>query len=104
MLNSYPAPQVNDAFINQKINRAYSGISYLKVSDTGKFYALLQKKNTEINYTYCAGLDHFKSKRSLKALTTIFTGLIAKYQCFECDNVLYYVNTNTGEWMWTEIE
>ena len=103
MKKSYPAPQVNEKFIDVKIERAFIGLSYLKVTNDGKFYALLKKQNDEVNYIYHNGLGEFKSYRSLEALKTIFTGLINKFQNFECDEVRYYVNRNTGEWVYSNL-
>lgn len=100
MKQSYPAPQVDADFITLKIERAYGGISYLKVTNDGKFYALLQRKGNGINYCYFNGRGKFETKKSLESLKTIFNGLINKFQNFECDEVLYYLNRNTGEWMW----
>ncbi|WP_299315560.1 hypothetical protein [uncultured Aquimarina sp.] len=99
MNSSFPALNVNDAFINLKIERAYSGISYIKVSNSGSYYALL-KYHT---YTVYNIEGKQESEKTLRAAKSIFKKLINTYQSFECDKIYYYVNKNTGEWMWTEI-
>ncbi|MDY8137576.1 hypothetical protein [Aquimarina sp. 2201CG5-10] len=99
MYKSELAPQVDDHFIDNKIERAYHGISYIKVKNTGKFYANLKGKE----YSFSNALQNYRGTRTLKAAKSIFKGLISKYQCFESDGIYYHINVNTGKWMWSEI-
>lgn len=103
MINSYPAQNVNQEFINIKIQRAFEGISYLQVVNSGKFYALLRLRNDGCNFVYQNNLGLWKSKRSYTAMYTIFNGLIFRYYNFECDNARYHLNRNDGLWYWSEV-
>ncbi len=100
MLNkSQNAIDVNPEFIEKKINRAYCGLSYIKVNDSGKKYAYLKNKV----YSYFNGIKKYSGKRSERASKKIFTELIDRYKNFECDDILYYFNDNSGLWMWHEV-
>ncbi len=96
---SQKAIGVNPEFIDKKINHAYCGLSYITVKDSGKKYASLKNKV----YLYFDGVKKYSGKRSERACKKIFTELIGIHKNFECDNVLYYFNDNTGFWMWQGI-
>lgn len=87
---------INEEFKEQKIKRAHVGLSYIRVSDSGKSFAYLKNKT----YYYESSKQTYTGKRSLKASITIFKGLINRHHNFECDGILYYFNSNKGEWMW----
>ncbi|WP_282080881.1 hypothetical protein [Aquimarina algiphila] len=96
---SQKAIDVNPEFIEKKINRAYCGISYIKVKNAGKKYAILKNKT----YSYFDGVKEYSGKRSERASIKIFTGLIDRHKNFECDDIEYYFNDNSGVWMWHEV-
>ncbi|WP_271770438.1 hypothetical protein [Aquimarina algiphila] len=96
---SQKAIEVNSEFIKLKISRAYCGISYITVKDCGKKYATLKNKV----YSYFDGVKEYSGKRSERASIKIFTGLIDRHKNFECDDIEYYFNDNSGVWMWMEV-
>lgn len=93
---SKPAPHVDDEYIINRIDRAHSGISYIRVENSGTFYAELKGGI----YKYRTDTKIYSGTRTLIASRKIFTALIDAYQNFECDNVMYHRNRNTGLWFW----
>ncbi|SHJ45190.1 hypothetical protein [Aquimarina spongiae] len=97
-MKSYDASFINEEFKIHKIKRAYEGLSYIRVSNSGKAFAYLWNKK----YFFETAKGRYSGKRSLEAATNIFMGLISVHQNFECDGAYYYVNVNEGKWKWIE--
>ncbi|WP_438423113.1 hypothetical protein [Aquimarina macrocephali] len=91
--------EIKEEFIKKKINRAYCGLSSIKVVNDGIYYAHLKNKI----YSYSGIGGDYSGKRSLRASIVIFTGLIDRYKNFECDDIRYYFNDHKGVWMWQEV-
>ncbi|MDH7444666.1 hypothetical protein [Aquimarina sp. 2201CG14-23] len=88
---------IDEKFIELKINRAYAGMSNLKVTNSGNSYAMLCNKI----YSYHSNIKSYSGRRSLAASQKIFTQLIYKYKNFEYDGLRY--TFNNGKWYWSPV-
>lgn len=102
MIQSNRINEITDEFIDIKIERAFSGISYIKVQNNGNFFARLERRSDGFNFVYQNGFGLWKSKRSLKAMKTIFHRLINIHQSFEVDDIIYIYGR--GSWRWHNIK
>ncbi len=83
---------IDDLFIEQMIERCYSINQYLKVDNSGVFYAELNYGK----YTYRNIYGTFTKSKTLITLKTIFKALIIKYQSFEHEG--YHYSFGRGKW------
>lgn len=91
---SYPAPEVDDAFIKHKIERAWVGITYFKVTaDDGQW-----AKISGNDYTHFDRFKEHHAKRTKEAAISIFFRLVNRKKCFETEGVHYIRHHQTGKW------
>ncbi|WP_298326195.1 hypothetical protein [uncultured Dokdonia sp.] len=89
---NYEDVEVDIVFISNCIESAYNGHNYLKVANSGNFYARLERGI----YSYCGSKGLGIERKSKEKLITIFPKLIYRYHNFEYNG--YYYIMSAGKW------
>ncbi|WP_271765947.1 hypothetical protein [Aquimarina algiphila] len=92
MLSKSKPAKIDDVFIEQMIERCYSVDQYVKVSNSGYFYAQLKYGE----YTYRNRSGTFTEEKKLRPLKSIFHKLINRHLSFEHEGHSYFYSS--GSW------